>query len=115
MEYGLIGEHLSHSFSPIIHSKISDYSYELKELAPPELKDFLQKREFKGINVTIPYKQAVMEHLDAIDDSAQKIGAVAQNRVLGTNLLTNLIQHCGQRVGRLDGEAHAVESEWRGF
>ena len=48
-------------------------------------------------------------------ECAQKIGAVAQNRVLGTNLLTNLIQHCGQRVGRLDGEAHAVESEWRGF
>ena len=55
MEYGLIGEHLPHSFSPEIHRRIGDYKYELKELSPDEVGAFLARRDFKGINVTIPY------------------------------------------------------------
>ena len=76
MEYGLIGEHLPHSFSPEIHKRIGDYKYEIKELKPEELGDFLKKRDFKGINVTIPYKQAVIPFLDEIDEAAKEIGAV---------------------------------------
>ncbi len=76
MEYGLIGEHLPHSFSPEIHKKIGDYKYEIKELRPEELEDFLKNRDFKGINVTIPYKQAVIPFLDEIDEAAKAIGAV---------------------------------------
>ena len=76
MEYGLIGEHLPHSFSPEIHKRIGDYKYEIKELAPSEVEDFLKKGDFKGINVTIPYKQKVIPFLDEIDDAAKKIGAV---------------------------------------
>ena len=53
MEYGLIGEHLGHSFSPIIHGKIADYPYELKEIAPNELDLFMKQKDFKGINVTV--------------------------------------------------------------
>ncbi len=76
MEYGLIGEHLPHSFSPEIHKRIGDYRYEIKELSPEELGPFLEKRDFKGINVTIPYKQAVIPYLDEIDEAAKEIGAV---------------------------------------
>ncbi len=76
MEYGLIGERLPHSFSPEIHRRIGDYKYEIKELRPDELGDFLEKRDFKGINVTIPYKQAVIPYLDRIDEAAKAIGAV---------------------------------------
>ena len=76
MEYGLIGEHLPHSFSPEIHRRIGDYKYEIKELAPNEVEPFLKNRDFKGINVTIPYKQTVMPFLDEIDENAKKIGAV---------------------------------------
>lgn len=76
MEYGLIGEHLPHSFSPEIHKRIGDYKYEIKELKPEELGEFLESRNFKGINVTIPYKQAVIPYLDEIDDAAKEIGAV---------------------------------------
>ena len=76
MEYGLIGEHLPHSFSPEIHRHIGDYEYEIKELAPKELADFIKNRDFKAINVTIPYKQAVIPLLDEIDDAAKAIGAV---------------------------------------
>ena len=76
MEYGLIGEHLPHGFSPEIHKCIGDYKYEIKELKPEELSDFLKARDFKGINVTIPYKQAVIPFLDEIDEAAKEIGAV---------------------------------------
>ena len=76
MEYGLIGEHLPHSFSPEIHKRIGDYKYEIKELKPEELGSFLESRDFKGINVTIPYKQAVIPYLDEIDEAAKEIGAV---------------------------------------
>lgn len=76
MEYGLIGEHLPHSFSPEIHKRIGDYKYETKELRPEEVGKFLEKRDFKGINVTIPYKQTVITYLDEIDEAAKAIGAV---------------------------------------
>ena len=76
MEYGLIGEHLPHSFSKDIHEQLAPYTYELCELKAEELGEFLKKREFKGINVTIPYKQAVIPYLDEIDEKAKAIGAV---------------------------------------
>lgn len=76
MQYGLIGEHLGHSYSMEIHESIADYKYELKELTPAELPDFITKKEFKGINVTIPYKQDVIPFLDEISEQAKAIGAV---------------------------------------
>ena len=53
MEYGLIGEHLPHSFSKIIHEKLAPYSYELHELRPDEVDSFMRGKEFKGINVLL--------------------------------------------------------------
>ena len=76
MEYGCIGERLSHSFSKIIHSKIADYNYELKEIKARDLDSFMKAADFKAINVTIPYKQAVIPYLYEISDTARKIGAV---------------------------------------
>ena len=76
MKYGLIGEHLTHSYSCEIHAQIADYEYELHELAPSELGGFLTKCEFNAINVTIPYKQDVISYLDGISDTAKRIGAV---------------------------------------
>ena len=76
MEYGLIGEKLGHSYSKIIHEMIGLYSYDLREVAKEELDDFIEAREYKGLNVTIPYKQDVIPHLDYIDDGAKSIGAV---------------------------------------
>lgn len=76
MEYGCIGERLSHSFSKIIHNEICDYNYELREIAPDGLDGFLRKADFKAINVTIPYKQAVIPYLDELDEKAEEIGAV---------------------------------------
>lgn len=83
MEYGLIGEHLSHSFSKEIHSYFADYDYEICELPPEKLYEFFKKKEFKGINVTIPYKKTVIPYLDEISEEAQKTGAV--NTIINRN------------------------------
>lgn len=82
MKYGLIGEHLEHSFSKQIQTRIAeienvkDYDYQLVELDKEEFKEFMEKKDFKGINVTIPYKKDVIPYLDEMDESAKAIGAV---------------------------------------
>lgn len=76
MEYGLIGEKLGHSFSKDIHNLIGNYNYELKEISCENLDSFMKNKDFKAVNVTIPYKQSVIPYLDKIDDAAKQIGAV---------------------------------------
>lgn len=59
MEYGLIGAKLGHSYSKIIHEMLCGYHYDLCPLpTEEEARAFLAKRQFKAINVTIPYKKA---------------------------------------------------------
>lgn len=72
--FGLLGEQLSHSYSKIIHEHFG-YEYNLFEVPSTELADFMAKREFAGINVTIPYKQKVLDYCDVVDDISLKIGA----------------------------------------
>lgn len=76
MEYGCIGGKLGHSFSKEIHNALADYEYSLKELKRGELSEFFKNKDFKAINVTIPYKQDVIEYLDWISDEAKSINAV---------------------------------------
>ena len=76
MKCGLIGEKLGHSFSPMIHGMLADYSYELVELACDEVENFVREGRLDAYNVTIPYKKTVMPFLDVISDEAQAIGAV---------------------------------------
>ena len=75
-KYGLIGEKLGHSYSKLIHEQLADYIYDLIPLTKEEFQEFMIKKEFTAINVTIPYKQAVIPYLDILDPSAQAIGAV---------------------------------------
>ena len=75
MKYGLIGEKLGHSFSKEIHERLG-YDYELCEVAPEALDGFMKAKNFEGINVTMPYKQAVIPYLDEIDEVASEIGTV---------------------------------------
>ena len=82
-KYGCIGKKLTHSFSKEIHALLADYEYELIELKEEEVGSFLEKREFKAINVTIPYKQTVLPYLDSISEIAVKIGAV--NTIVNKN------------------------------
>ena len=86
MEYGLIGEKLTHSFSKYLHEKFLNTNYELCSLSKEELDNFFAKKDFKGINVTIPYKQEVIKYLDYIDPLVEKTNAcnciVNENGVL---------------------------------
>ena len=108
MKYGCIGEHLGHSFSREIHSRLSDYKYELREVERDKLDAFMTERDFIAINVTIPYKEMVMPHLHSIDEGARMIGAVntVVNRgglLYGYNTdfygMSELIKHAGVEVG----------------
>lgn len=74
--YGLLGEHLGHSYSKTIHECLADYTYELIELSGEELRTFLTEKKFSACNVTIPYKRTVIPYLDTMDERAQRIGAV---------------------------------------
>ena len=72
---GLIGSHLSHSFSPQIHAALADYEYRLFELEASELGNFLTKHDFDALNVTAPYKKDVIPYLARLSDAAARIGA----------------------------------------
>ena len=74
--YGLLGEKLSHSYSKTIHTSFGLYSYELIEVSKDKVDDFLKEKNFKGLNVTIPYKQTVIPYCDELSDAAKKIGSV---------------------------------------
>lgn len=107
MEYGCIGEHLKHSFSKEIHNALSDYEYEIKEVAKDALSTFAEAKEFKAINVTIPYKELIIPHLYEIDSHAREIGAVNTvvnrgGKLYGYNTdfygMTELMRHAGINV-----------------
>ena len=74
--FGLIGRKLSHSYSPQIHAILGNYKYDLFEMEEDAVENFLKKRTFDAVNVTIPYKKTVMPFLDKIDRDAVKIGSV---------------------------------------
>jgi len=76
MKYGLIGEHLGHSFSKDVHSMLADYEYEIREIPKDGLDAFMREANFKAINVTIPYKESVIPYLTYISEEAKRIGAV---------------------------------------
>ncbi|MBP3891007.1 MAG: shikimate dehydrogenase [Solobacterium sp.] len=76
MKLGLIGYPLGHSWSPEIHGLLIGEDYVLWELKKEELDAFFEKRDFDGINVTIPYKKEVMKYLDEIEENAKAIGAI---------------------------------------
>ena len=84
MEYGLIGGRLGHSYSKVIHEMLCGYRYDLCPLpTEEEVRAFMTRRQFKAINVTIPYKLVVMEYCSYIDPHAKAINAV--NTIVNKN------------------------------
>lgn len=94
---GLLGGRLGHSYSPQIHGLLGDYTYKLYEKTPEELEKFLNSRDFDGLNVTIPYKQAVIPYCAALSPRAKEIGSV--------NTL----------VRRRDGSLYGDNTDYDGF
>lgn len=76
MRCGLLGEKLGHSYSPALHALFGDYDYELFEVSPDRLGDFLRVRDFQGLNVTIPYKTTMLAICDDLTETAATIGSV---------------------------------------
>ena len=76
MEYGLIGAKLGHSYSVPIHAQLGDYDYRLYERTEAEFIDLLRRRDFKGLNVTIPYKVLAYGRCEALSDAAREVGCV---------------------------------------
>lgn len=104
MKYGLIGEKLGHSYSKVIHETIADYTYDLCEIAREDVDEFMTKKDFAAINVTIPYKETVIPYLDEISERAGSIGAVntvvnRDGKLYGDNTdfggMCALVKHAG--------------------
>ena len=75
--FGLLGEQLAHSFSPMIHAELGDYEYNLYEKKPEDVEGFLRDGDFDGLNITIPYKKTVMQFCNGgISEAARAIGSV---------------------------------------
>lgn len=104
MEYGLLGEALGHSFSPWIHQALADYDYRLYPTPRTDVEELFRRREFKGLNVTIPYKQTVIPLCDEVDPQAAAIGAVntvvnRDGRLTGYNTDIDGLIYLARRAG----------------
>ena len=76
LKCGLLGKILGHSRSPEIHRLLGDYEYLLYEKQEEELENFLIEGDWKGMNVTIPYKKTVLPFVSELSPVAEKIGSV---------------------------------------
>lgn len=102
--YGLLGEKLSHSLSPQIHKKVFelegiDGGYKLFPISKEDIKgvgEWIKIFGIKGMNVTIPYKEEIMNQLDFISEEAMKIGAV-------------------NTINLIDGKLHGYNTDYYGF
>jgi shikimate dehydrogenase len=84
--FGLIGTPLTHSFSQWIHEKLTNTEYHLWDV--DDLDAFFQSTEFQGINVTHPYKSAVIPYCDQLDPLARRCQSV-----------NTIVMEHGKRVG----------------
>lgn len=88
---GLLGARLGHSFSPAIHARLGNPDYRLFEVAAEDLAAFLARPDLRALNVTLPYKEAVLPYCHRLSAAAEAIGAVntmvrdRQGRWIGDN------------------------------
>ena len=82
--FAIIGKPLSHSLSPLMHSywykkyniKAKYESIEIEQNNIKEVIEKIKKKEISGINITLPYKQAIIQYLDKIINDAKKTHSV---------------------------------------
>ncbi|MBQ9369907.1 MAG: shikimate kinase [Clostridia bacterium] len=102
-DYCLIGKRLNYSYSKVVHNKLG-YDYDLTEVKEGELGTFVRARKYKGFNVTIPYKSAIIEYLDRITDEAKKLGVVnlvmdEGGKLVGYNMDIRGMEYALERSG----------------
>lgn len=102
--YGLIGEKLGHSLSPVIHQYIFEryeikgyYSlYEVEKSNAENIIEGMKIMGIEGVNITIPYKETLLSKIDFLSEEAEKIGAVNVLKVK-------------------DGKSYGYNSDYYGF
>ncbi len=107
--YGILGSNTSVSMSPYIHNaafrfhdlnavfvplQVHDLDEFIKRMVKPETREV--ELNFRGFSVTIPHKQTIIKHLDFIDDTAKRIGAVNTVKIV-------------------DGKLHGFNTDAKGF
>ncbi|MFA6842908.1 MAG: shikimate kinase [Bacilli bacterium] len=102
MKYGLIGERLDYSYSKFIHEKMHFTEYTLKEISKEDLAEYIKAKNYKGLNVTIPYKETVIDYLDVLSENVKK-----------TNVVNTIVNHFGELRGYntdYDGFMYLIKS-----
>ena len=104
-KYGLLGRRLLHSLSPEIHRELGNFSYELFQIEPENLEEFISKKEFAGLSVVFPYKKEVVKYCDELTETAKKLDCVdtitvdEKGRLIGDNCeydgFCRMINKCG--------------------
>lgn len=74
--FGLVGRNLVYSFSKQIHERLAGYRYDIINLEPDKVEEYIKRRNFVGLNITIPYKKTVFALCDEVSDKARQIGSV---------------------------------------
>lgn len=107
-KYGLLGRKLLHSLSPEIHRELGNFSYELFQIEPEKLEEFITKKDFAGLSVVFPYKKEVVKYCDILTDTARKLDCVdtitvdSEGRLIGDNCeydgFCHMINKCGIEV-----------------
>jgi len=106
-KYGLLGRTLKHSFSKKIHNILGDYSYELIEVPNiKNLEEVIKSKDYKGFNVTIPYKIDVIEFCDILTKEAKLAQAVntlyyERGKVVGHNTDVEGVLYLLRKAGSL--------------
>ncbi len=72
--FGLIGHPLGHSWSPQIHDRLGSVPYDLHDLEPDQVEDFVRNGDWKGMNVTIPYKPDAARLADVRSPRVERLG-----------------------------------------
>lgn len=94
---GLLGQGLGHSFSPQLHALLGDYRYDCFECPPQELESFLREGAWDAVNVTMPYKKAVLPYCAEVSETVKRLGCV--------NVL----------LRRADGSLYGDNTDYDGF
>lgn len=95
-KYGLIGNNISYSKSPLLHNIISKHfnlniSYELIDIDEDMINGYLNNKDYKGFNITKPFKEIVFNKVNSYDLISTNIGAINtisrnnDNKLIGSN------------------------------
>lgn len=116
---GLVGHPLGHSLSPQMHhaamksAGINGIYLKFDSPNLAHIEDVIREYDLSGVNVTIPYKQEIGEHLDSVEGAADSIGAVntivnRNGKLIGTNTDHAGVTHAFERAGRKLSECDSV-------